>query len=424
MEKQISKYTENEKETIKKIEDFQSDLMDNLNNWDEIFKVEYYSKLRFFRTIEVNGDFYIATITTADEKTKTAIYAGDSRNLLGYVDEQGNIEFVDELLKNLDISLTIKDLENMNLENLRGKSEEAKSKELEKYLQEEDNKKKEKNENKYDEENDGEENDGEENDGEGKTEQEQVDQELSEENGEDLEISYYREIKDDQMQKEFPDKFSGAESIGLAYSKAMNRFIMAMKTNGRFKKVDGFKPAKPTLRTVISMNEDGSKIERKSPHALMQTDDDRKEVSVTIGQYGYTETGIVDRLPCNERIEHQVREDGQTEAGKTNKDMRYTINNEGKEEIHEWVHEFSKNEEIGLKTQNLEAIDGSRQIKLKNGTITTLQQEADKDKVSLKEFVRTFIEAEGNTIDEKLENTHDEFERQVGVAGHRRDEIK
>lgn len=415
MKEQRLTYTE--KDTIKKMENFQADLSREINEGEEISNLKYYTNLKFSQMIEVSGDFFIVQISTTEKKQKNIIYAKNSKNIIGYIDEKGNLEFVDKLLRDLDISLTLEDLETINIENLQAKAEALDLKELEEYLR---------NINRTEEEQDNAdsiERDDERDDGkkEKENDEKQIEQALYDEMGENLEISYYREIKDKQMEREFPDQFLGAESIGLAYAKSINRFIMVKKEKGQFKRIEDFEPAQPTMRTVIGINEDGSKIERKNPHALIKTGNTNKELSVTIGQYGYIETGIVDRLPCNERVEHQVREEGQTrEGGKTAVAMRYDINNGGKEEIHDWAHNFSDNEDMGIETQNLEAIDGNKEFKLKDGTITTFNQEAAKAKVSVDEFIKTFINAEGSTFDEKLENTHLEFEQQVGARGFER----
>ena len=153
-----------------------------------------------------------------------------------------------------------------------------------------------------------------------------------------LQIDYYRQIKDDNLDEQIKKDFSGYEEKGIAYSKTKNAFIMVGKKDGKFQMVDGFEPAQPTFRTVMSIDEKGEKVEKKVPHALMKTSNSQKEMSITIGQYGYIEAGTVDRLPCNERVEMQVREEGETEIDRTSPQLRRAIRTQGTEAVHNWVH--------------------------------------------------------------------------------------
>ena len=155
---------------------------------------------------------------------------------------------------------------------------------------------------------------------------------------ENLQIDYYRQIKDDNLDEQIKKDFSGYEEKGIAYSKTKNAFIMVGKKDGKFQMVDGFEPAQPTFRTVMSIDEKGEKVEKKVPHALMKTSNSQKEMSITIGQYGYIEAGTVDRLPCNERVEMQVREEGETEIDRTSPQLRRAIRTQGTEAVHNWVH--------------------------------------------------------------------------------------
>ena len=159
---------------------------------------------------------------------------------------------------------------------------------------------------------------------------------------ENLQIDYYRQIKDDNLDEQIKKDFSGYEEKGIAYSKTKNAFIMVGKKDGKFQMVDGFEPAQPTFRTVMSIDEKGEKVEKKVPHALMKTSNSQKEMSITIGQYGYIETGTVDRLPCNERVEMQVREEGETEIDRTSPQLRRAIRTQGTEAVHNWVHEHEE----------------------------------------------------------------------------------
>lgn len=247
------------------------------------------------------------------------------------VDKDGKVYATGGLkdyLGNAEIDLDGLMAENDDIEKgrLRGISEKADKKEIEKSI-------KEKNDDKTQKEDEPE---------------EQIEEDLGGE--ENLEISYYRKIKDDNLDEQLKKDFSGYEEKGIAYSKTQNAFIMVGKKDGKFEMVDGFEPAQPTFKTVMSIDEKGEKVEKKVPHALMKTDNPKKEMSITIGQYGYIEAGTVDRLPCNERIEMQVQEEGETQNERTSPQLRKAIKEQGTEALHNWAHgheEQNKNMDAG-----------------------------------------------------------------------------
>ena len=61
---------------------------------------------------------------------------------------------------------------------------------------------------------------------------------------------------------------------------------------------DRVEPAKITWRTIISIDEQGEKMEREVPYALMKTNREYKEIAVLRGQYGEINIETVDVLPC------------------------------------------------------------------------------------------------------------------------------
>lgn len=162
---------------------------------------------------------------------------------------------------------------------------------------------------------------------------------------EDLDIGYYRPIKDQNFGEQIGMNLSGYEEIGLAYSKTKNAFILVGKKDGQFQQVEGFKLAQPTYKTVMSIDEKGEKVEKEVPHAIMQTNNPKKELSITIGQYGYIEVGTIDRLPCDERVKRQVGEQGEGEQGRTSAELNRVIREEGTEGLHKWAHENDEQHE-------------------------------------------------------------------------------
>lgn len=391
-EKKISTFTANEKETMEKMDKFESSMKESLAEGERISSIEYYEKLKIKDGLEINSDIYIAKIANEDGTERVGIYAKDSDNLLGYVNEEGHIEFIDPLLRSLEIEITLEDLKELNIENIRAKSEELTPKELEEYIekQKEDNV-----EDKKDEKDEKDEKDSDEKD------EKEVNEELMENEGQDLGITYYKKIKDPKLQSEFPEL--KGKKLGLAYSSKLGQYIITEKDENGIKIADEIKPAKPTMRSVISIGESGDKVERKSPHALMKTSRKDIEMSINIDTYGYIELGKVRVTPCNERVERPVKVQSKTNVPETEV-IKAT---DTRTENHEIAHNFEKGEEKGIEIQNLNMI-----IDLGNGETTTIEKEAEKAKISPREFLNLYNGAEGKTPKEKIDNAHEEVEEQ------------
>lgn len=396
-EKKISTFTANEKETMEKMDKFESSMKESLAEGERISSIEYYEKLKIKDGLEINSDIYIAKITNDDGTEKVGIYAKDSNNLLGYVNEEGHIEFIDPLLRSLEVEMTLEDLKELNIENIRAKSEELTPEELEEYIEKQKEvKEKEEKDEKEDK------------DSEEKDEQE-ANEELMENEGQDLGITYYKKIKDPRLQLEFPEL--KGKKLGLAYSSKLGQYIITEKDENGIRIADEIKPAKPTMRSVISIDENGDKVERKSPHALMKTNRKDIEMSITIDTYGYIELGKVRVTPCNERVERPVKVQSKTNVPETEV-IKAT---DTRTENHEIAHNFEKGEEKGIEIQNLNMI-----IDLGNGETTTIAKEAEKAKVSPEEFLNLYNEAEGKTPKEKIDNAHEEVEEQFRGNERRR----
>lgn len=250
------------------------------------------------------------------------------------VDAEGKVFAIDELgdyLKDLEI-----DIEELMAENdkeqgrLKGISERGDAEEIKKAL-----KSRAQGENEEKEDGD-------------KTED--VEQDL-EAQGEDLEISSYRKIKDPTVAERMPEVFGNGEEDGIAFSNKLNRFVMITKKDGMYKINDSLETAETAWKSVISIDENGDKIERKVPHSLMQVkNNDDKEIAVTIGQYGEVDIETVDVLPCDERIARGVRTQGEGRDKEESYDVRYAFENAGIEYKHDLAHQVNEIEE-----QNREA---------------------------------------------------------------------
>ena len=168
-----------------------------------------------------------------------------------------------------------------------------------------------------------------------------IDEELKEQ-GQDLELTKIRKIKDLHVAERMPEVFGGAEEHAQAFSRKLNRFVMIEKVNGKWQLNESVEPAKMTWRSVIIIDKKGEKIERKVPYALMKTNREDKEIAVNIGQYGEISIETVDVLPCQERVARGVREDGQGQEGEESSQVRREFNTSGKEYTHELAQQVEK----------------------------------------------------------------------------------
>lgn len=172
-----------------------------------------------------------------------------------------------------------------------------------------------------------------------KDEETQKIEEDLEEQGEDLRISKYTKIKDTYVSERMPDVFNKGTENGITFSNKLNRFVMISKVNGKYQINENVEPARMTWKSIISIEPNGKKVERKIPHALMETNRDDKEIAVTIGQYGEIDIETIDVLPCQERIAREVRREGEGLEKQENLEIRNQFNQEGKEYQHEIAHQ-------------------------------------------------------------------------------------
>lgn len=166
----------------------------------------------------------------------------------------------------------------------------------------------------------------------------QIEQDLAEQ-GEDLKISKYRQIKDSHIDERMPEVFKDGEENGIAFSNKLNRFVIISKVNGQYQINENVEPARMTYKTIISISPDGQQVERKVPYALMKLpNNDEKEIAVTIDEYGISHIETVDVLPCQERIARAVREENEGLEGEEQLEIRRDFETEGKEYKHDIAH--------------------------------------------------------------------------------------
>ena len=178
----------------------------------------------------------------------------------------------------------------------------------------------------------------------------EIDEDLQEQ-GQNLELTNIREIKDIQNIKERnPDVFGDSDEHAQGYSQTLGKFVMVEKVQdggkSRWQLNEKVQPAQTTLRTIISIDEKGEKIEKKVPYALMKTNRSDKEIAVSYGQYGTVNIETVDVLPCQARVARQVREQGEDGNGQEDAQIRRDFKAGGKEYTHDLAHQVNEIEEM------------------------------------------------------------------------------
>lgn len=400
-------FAREEKEILEILASFEKELGEKLQeSKGEVERVEYYENfaIKGIKDSEISGVF-VTKGKDVDGNISYHVYYRDPSNEILSIDHEGKIQINPqwkEAIGYIDFE-TIMDINGRELGNLKGISEKMEPEEMEKKLKVaqkgKDNKQQENEKNE---------------------ETAQVEENLKEQ-GEDLQIRNYRKIKDENLDKQMKGTFKSSEEKGVAYSGKLNAFILVEKVNGKFQRVEGIEPSKPTMKSVISINEDGSKIEKKVPHALMKTKNPKKEMSITIGQYGYVEAATIDRLPCNERVEMQLRQDGEGIEGKRTKELQNLQTREGPEAIHELAHEF--NEETEERKDEATSLDQLRDdenntndgMNYSDDEERRIEEEAAKAKVSVREFKDHLEKLDRGTLEEKIEVVHAEIELEYGA---------
>ena len=185
-----------------------------------------------------------------------------------------------------------------------------------------------------------------------KGKEQEIEQDLQEQE-QDLGLTNIREIKDIQNIKErMPEVFGDSDEHAQGYSKTLGKFVMLEKVQdggkSKWQLNEKIQPAQRTLRTIISIDEKGDKIERKVPYALMKTNRSDKEIAVTYGQYGTVNIQTVDVLPCQARVARQVREQGEDMSGQEDAQIRRDFKAGGKEYTHDFAHQVEKIEETKM----------------------------------------------------------------------------
>ena len=305
----------------------------------------------------------------------------------------------------------------------------------------------------------------------GKTENESEDKEQEEaeedlkEQGQDLKLSKFRKIKDKNLQERMPETFSKNADYAIAYSSTLGSFVVleareesdpSGKTRRSWKVNENIKTTGTNYRSIISVSENGDKVERKVPRALLKTNRSDKEIAITMEAKDYGDLNIetVDVMPCQERVARQVRTDGEGAEKQEKFHTKQEFENGGKTREHEIAHgtqkiekdmeeadEVEKNEiteetpipetemtygqlaQLREETlQELIAEIGRDEGNLAKDVYGKIEIAATQEKLSIKGYIEDYLlKAEGSSIEEKIESAHSLVERDyMGEFGTRK----
>ena len=295
-------------------------------------------------------------------------------------------------------------------------------------------------------------------------EQEEAEEDLKEQ-GQDLKLSKFRKIKDKNLQERMPETFSKNADYAIAYSSTLGSFVVleareesdsSGKTRRSWKVNENIKTTGTNYRSIISVSENGDKVERKVPRALLKTNRSDKEIAITMEAKDYGDLNIetVDVMPCQERVARQVRTDGEGAEKQENFHTKQEFENGGKTRGHEVAHgtqkiekdmeeadEVEKNEiteetpipetemtygqlaQLREETlQELIAEIGRDEGNLAKDVYGKIEIAAAQEKLSIKGYIEDYLlKAEGSSIEEKIESAHSLVERDyMGEFGTRK----
>lgn len=154
---------------------------------------------------------------------------------------------------------------------------------------------------------------------ESKAEEEKKVEEDLKKQGKDLKLTNFRKITDKHLEERMPEVFNNSIDYAMAYSETLGSFVILQKSyqmseDGKLNEIwevnENVQTAGTNFKPIISVNENGDRIEQKVPLALLQTSEDNKEIAITLNAKDYGELDIetVDVMPCgNDTIHDQKR---------------------------------------------------------------------------------------------------------------------
>jgi len=386
-----------EKEVLAILDAFEREFNQRFQSKDrELQKVKFYEnfEIKGIRDAEISGVFVTEEL---DSKGNTIyhLYYGDPSNEILSVEGEGKVQISEqwrEALGDVDFEKTL-EINDREEGRLKGISEKAKPEEMKKALKSSQESEKEQDE-----------------------ETETVQQDLQEQD-EDLEITEFTKIKDPYIHEKMPGVFKSGQESGIAFSNKLNRFVIISKENGHYQINDNIEPARMTWRTIISIDENGEKIERKIPYALMELPNNQdKEIAVTMDNYGDVDIETVTVTPCQERVSRAVRTGHEGIEGEESYQMRTETKAQGMHYEHDIAHGVKKAEDA--ERDQGKSVDYERSeddyIPNTDKTWGELMQETGESLPKLLERYDNEMKGQGITSEQAVETIEEDYGRLPG----------
>lgn len=138
------------------------------------------------------------------------------------------------------------------------------------------------------------------------------------EQGQDLRITNFRKITDRHLEERMPEVFNNDSEYAMAYSEKLGSFVILQKhyqmnENGELSEKwelnENVQTAGTNYEPIISINENGERIEQKVPLALLKTSENNKEIAITLDakNYGELDMETVEVMPCGNDTIHDKK---------------------------------------------------------------------------------------------------------------------
>lgn len=138
------------------------------------------------------------------------------------------------------------------------------------------------------------------------------------EQGQDLGITNFRKITDKHLEERMPEVFNNDSEYAMAYSETLGSFVILQKhyqmnENGELSEKwelnENVQTAGTNYEPIISINENGERIEQKVPLALLKTSENNKEIAITLDakNYGELDMETVEVMPCGNDTIHDKK---------------------------------------------------------------------------------------------------------------------
>lgn len=238
-------------------------------------------------------------------------------------------------------------------------------------------------------------------------ETQEIEENLSEQ-GQDIKIRRYREIKDNKLADRMPEAFERGKEYGIAEDRATGKFVIIEKEKGQYKINEKIQPGLPTVKRVFSIDPNGNQSESEIPDQLMTVKgDNENEIAATINAWGELDIETVHVTQCNDRIGRSVEMENEGPRAQEQKEVTDAFEREGERNL---SHEIGHKKEELEKTYLVTEIHLEELIDLDIEAV--MEAEAQKAKISKEGFKEYVRKADGKTLQEKISNAQEDIEQE------------